>query len=161
MMLGLHVCRANDHTTVCFRVYLMILSVFTITVDCHLNIHNKRPISRPLGWVMGCVLWFRVRFMLRFSHCCALLTHCGLLMPYGIMDLSQHWFSCLMATSHYLNQWPHNECDGFSNHQPHAFLLRCLFRRRSKKTSKLRVTGICEGNSPVTGEFPAQMASTM
>ena len=32
-------------------------------------------------------------------------------------------------------------------------------RRRSKKTSKLRVTGLCEGNSPVTGEFPAQMAS--
>ena len=27
------------------------------------------------------------------------------------------------------------------------------------KTSKLRVTGLCEGNSLVTGEFPAQMAS--
>ena len=34
-----------------------------------------------------------------------------------------------------------------------------LFRRESKKTSKLRVTGLCAGNSPVTGEFPAQMAS--
>ena len=32
-------------------------------------------------------------------------------------------------------------------------------RRRSKKTSKLRVTGLCVGNSPVTGEFPTQMAS--
>ena len=32
-------------------------------------------------------------------------------------------------------------------------------RRRSKKTSKLRVTGLCEGNSPVAGEFPAQRAS--
>ena len=31
-------------------------------------------------------------------------------------------------------------------------------RRRSKKTSKLRVTGICEGNSPVIGEFPVQRA---
>ena len=28
-----------------------------------------------------------------------------------------------------------------------------------KKTSKLRVTDLCVGNSPVTGEFPAQMAS--
>ena len=27
------------------------------------------------------------------------------------------------------------------------------------KTSKLRVTGLCVGNSPMTGEFPAQMAS--
>ena len=34
-----------------------------------------------------------------------------------------------------------------------------LFRRRSKKTSKLRVAGLCEGNSPGTGEFPAQIAS--
>ena len=33
------------------------------------------------------------------------------------------------------------------------------FRCRSKKTSKLRVTGPCEGNSPVAGEFPAQSAS--
>ena len=31
--------------------------------------------------------------------------------------------------------------------------------RRSKKTSKFRVTGLCAGNSPVTGEFPAQRAS--
>ena len=28
-----------------------------------------------------------------------------------------------------------------------------------KKTSKLRVTGLCVGNSQVTGEIPAQMAS--
>ena len=35
-------------------------------------------------------------------------------------------------------------------------LFNCLFRRRSKKTSKLRVTGLCEGNSPITGEFPSQ-----
>ena len=34
-----------------------------------------------------------------------------------------------------------------------------LFRRRSTKTSKLRVTGLCAGISPGTGEFPAQMAS--
>ena len=32
-------------------------------------------------------------------------------------------------------------------------------RRRSKKTSKLRATGLCQGNSPVTSEFPAQRAS--
>ena len=56
-------------------------------------------------------------------------------------------------------QWRHNERDGVSNHQPHDCLHNRLFRRRSKKTSKLRVTGLCEGNSPVTGEFPAQMAS--
>ena len=56
-------------------------------------------------------------------------------------------------------QWRHNERNGVSNHQPHDCLLNRLFRRRSMKTSKLRVTGLCAWNSPVTGEFPAQRAS--
>ena len=56
-------------------------------------------------------------------------------------------------------QWRHNGRDGVSNHQPHDCLLNRLFRCRSKKTSKHRVTGLCEGNSPVTGEIPAQRAS--
>ena len=34
-----------------------------------------------------------------------------------------------------------------------------VVRRRSKKTSKLRVTGLCAGNSPVTSVFPALKAS--
>ena len=56
-------------------------------------------------------------------------------------------------------QWRHNGRDSVSNHQPHDCLLNRLFRRRSKKISKPRVTGLCVGNSPGTGEFPAQMAS--
>ena len=56
-------------------------------------------------------------------------------------------------------QWRHNERDGVSYHQPHDCLLNRLFRRRSKKTSKLRVTVLCAENSPVTGEFSTQMAS--
>ena len=55
--------------------------------------------------------------------------------------------------------WRHNGQDRVSNHQPHDCLLNRLFRRRSEKISKLRVTGLCVGNSPETGEFPAQMAS--
>ena len=45
-------------------------------------------------------------------------------------------------------QWRHNDHDSVSNHQPHGCLLNRLFRCRSKKTSKLRVTGLCVGNSP-------------
>ena len=45
-------------------------------------------------------------------------------------------------------QWRHNEHDGVSDHQPHDCLLNRLFRPKSKKTSKLRVTGLCVGNSP-------------
>ena len=56
-------------------------------------------------------------------------------------------------------QWRDNERDGVSNHQPHDCLLNHLFRHWWKKTSKLRTTGLCEGTSPVTGEFPTQRAS--
>ena len=61
--------------------------------------------------------------------------------------------------THLAVQWCHNGRDVASNHQPHHCILNRLFRRGSKKTSKLRVTGLCARNSPVIGEFPAQRAS--
>ena len=64
-----------------------------------------------------------------------------------------------LTNSHIPLRWRHNGHDGVSNHQPHHCQLNHLARRRSKKTFKLRVTDLCVGNSPVTGEFPAQMAS--
>ena len=48
----------------------------------------------------------------------------------------------------YTLQWRHNYHGGVSNHQPRGCLLNRLFRRRSKQASKLRVTGLCAGNSP-------------
>ena len=45
----------------------------------------------------------------------------------------------------------HNGPDSVSNHQPDDCLFNRLFRRRSKNTSKLRVTGLCAGISPGTG----------
>ena len=56
-------------------------------------------------------------------------------------------------------KWHHNEHDGISSHQRLHCLPSCFFRHRSKKTSKLCLTGLCAGNSPVTGKFPAQKAS--
>ena len=46
------------------------------------------------------------------------------------------------------SQWSHNGRDCVSNHQPHDCLLNRLFGSRSKKTAKLRVTGLCVGSSP-------------
>ena len=70
------------------------------------------------------------------------------------------WAPCWPHAPCYLAlRWRHNDHAGVSNHQPRDCLLNRLFRRRSKKTSKLRVTGLCAGNSPGAGEFPAQMAS--
>ena len=68
-------------------------------------------------------------------------------------------FPCIWCKIGYTLQWHHNGRDGVSNHQSHDCLLNRLFRRRSKKISKLRVTSHCTGNSPATGEFPVQMAS--
>ena len=59
------------------------------------------------------------------------------------------WVGCTIPL-----QWRHNERKGVSNHQRFDYLLNHLFRRKSKKTSKFRVTGLCEGNPPVTGGFP-------
>ena len=106
---------------------------------------------------------------------CRLITTCVLntiffLFPRlidGIMprNLPEHVLRQVILLSSQVNsqcealRWRHNDHAGVSNHQPHGCLLNRLFRRKSKKTSKLRVTGLCAGNSPGTGEFPAQMAS--
>ena len=78
-------------------------------------------------------------------------------------------------------QWRHNELDCVSNHHSHDCLLNNLFSQRSKKISKLRATGLCEGihwwsvNSPHKGpvtrdffpfddaimKFPGQWASDL
>ena len=61
----------------------------------------------------------------------------------------------------HLLQWRQDGRDGVSNHQSLHRLLNGLFRLRSKKASKLHVTGLFARNSPVTGEFPAKMASNV
>ena len=52
-------------------------------------------------------------------------------------------------------EWRHNGLDSVSNHQPHDCLLKRLFRRRSKKTSNFRVTGLCGGihRGPVNSPY--------
>ena len=80
----------------------------------------------------------------------------------GQMSVFALWILLPSAVNHryeHVLLWRHIGRDGVSNHQPHEWLLKRSFMRRSKKTSKLRVTGLCVGNSPETGEFPAQMAS--
>ena len=74
----------------------------------------------------------------------------------GTLDRSRSFYLKKMLC---LLQQRHNERHGVSNHRRPDSLLNCLFRDRSEKTSKLCVTGFCEGNSPMTGEFPAQRAS--
>ena len=64
-----------------------------------------------------------------------------------LLDLLNHTENSL--------QWRHNENHGVPNHLHIVCLLNRLFRHTWKRTSKLSVTGLCEGNPPVTGGFPS------
>ena len=66
----------------------------------------------------------------------------------------------LMWYDVYLSLQLHNECDGISDHQSFDCLFNCLFRRRSKKTSKLHITVLCKENPLATGGFSSQRASS-
>ena len=63
--------------------------------------------------------------------------------------------------SSYTLQWRHYERDGVSTHRRLDCFFNRLFSHRPTKTSMLRLTGFCEANSLVTGEFPTQRASNM
>ena len=67
------------------------------------------------------------------------------------------WYRSNIGDLHVIPlQWRHNERDGVSNHRRLHNLLNSLFRRRSKKTSMLRITGLSKRNQPVTGGFHSQ-----
>ena len=137
---------------------------FDVFLDLRLN---KRLSRQPWGWWFetpswslwrhrnGGVSWFTVTLVLgqiRWAfYTIKHMLHRGRYMQCaGVIRAGYQWIAL---------QWRHNERVGVLNHRPHDCLLNILFRFRIKKTSKHRVTGICDGNSPVTGEFPAQRAS--
>ena len=119
-------------------------------------------------------------------QCLCWLIHCVLMTPCGDIDLDQkssgnsllpndtrplpepilsshQWCfripGIAISQRDTASQWRHSGRDDVSNHQSHDCLFNRLFGRITKKTSKLRVSGLCAGNSPWTGEFPAQMTS--
>ena len=64
----------------------------------------------------------------------------------GMCGTQEHFPPCDCYDKHGKNitlHWHHNECIVVSNHQSHDCLFNRLFRGRSKKTSKLCVTGHC------------------
>ena len=87
---------------------------------------------------------------------------------YAIYDvvLCMHSLCFLLCNPPFKSKWSplqcrHKEHYGVSNYRRVDCLLNRLFRCRSKKTPKLRVIGLYESNSSVTGEFPAQRASNI
>ena len=143
----------NGHTI--SRDYYILYSE---EVSCEISIANIYFNSRRISSIFSLIfdickilIWmiqeqFQVTFHHNNEHRTIDLGACVLLMRAGIMPgLSL--------------QWRHNGHENVSNYRRLDCLLSRLFRRKSKKTSKLCVTGLCEGNSPVIGEFPAQRAN--
>ena len=96
-------------------------------------------------------------FFLFHEHQLAAVNHEGALNALQLLiSRAIQLYGVEYSRSRYFSlQWCHNGRDGVSNHRR----LYCLFRRRSKKSSKLSVADLYEGNSPVTGESPSQRAS--
>ena len=117
------------------------------------------------GFCKSC--YFCYHFLTHVIHLSKISDHDGyhlviLKLPFGQPDIGNFVVPCnflLPRATYMFKLISIHYNDGVSNHRPLDGLLNRLFRRRSKKTSKLRVTGLSEGNSPVTGELSTQRAS--
>ena len=132
-----------------------VLYVFAIWVSGHFHWWFKNPLLQCL-----CIskaprkyaeTWLFVNFQGdgRQGNNIRVLFYSGNLVPRASNAL--HEIDKMSTINHHmiyylchLLQGPHNERHGVSNHQQIDWLLKHLFRRTWKKTSKLRVNGLCE-----------------
>ena len=99
---------------------------------CLLKVNIKLPINCSSEFKIGAHYYVRYKYTPFNSE-----SLCGY---WGDIWCLHHAVTSLLIHKH-ITMMSHNERDDVSNHQPHDCLLNRLFRRRSKKTSKLRVTG--------------------
>ena len=87
--------------------------------------------------------------------------------PYSVLNFQNYWaaerdvidwrFHEIWVSSEFRTsslQWRHNESDGVPNDRRRDCLLNRLLRRRSKRTSKLHVTGLCGGIHRSSADSP-------
>ena len=140
------------------------MSIHSALLYFHYNIHMRwnKVLEHKLQLIYYmCFICQVLRILWKHSALLIRLTYpWRLYCIFGIFHLlwkKSHWwrnfigsFKWNMIFFHQTLQWRHDELVGVSNHQRLDCLLNRLFRRRSKKTSKLRFPCLCEGNSPVT-----------
>ena len=102
---------------------------------CRLVGNHKRPLFRICG-LLGCQRFWELR-MIYVKEQLPWNGRCSFGKTASV--------NCTLPL-----QWRHNERDGVSNHRCLNCLLNHFLWRKSKKTSKLWVTGPCEGNPRVT-----------
>ena len=164
-------CKNNSESMVEFHNYFR-LCIFVCTetsgwqhpVQSVIKFRQNDFFQRGRWGTLLKITWISLLHTIRY-FIPANASSCNIFLSCVYFYLSEVWkeFSCHdVIISDYIEaalRWRRNEHDGISNHQPLDCLVNCLFRRKSKKTSKLRVTSFCVRNSLVTGEFPAQRAS--
>ena len=133
------------------------------------NVHRWRPWTLPfyqllvhlmikycqnnisvLVQIVGFNLIYTVGLKHHIQVSRSLLDCCGLLSVQFTRFIQDYftWNGPVMPSSQCQPlEWRHNKRDGASNHRRLDCLLNRWFRRRSKKTSKLRVTGLRKGES--------------
>ena len=135
-------CARKSPVTGKFHAQSPVTRNFDVFFDLHLNKWLSKQSPRR---------WFETPSRPLWRHCNALTWFSNWIPTKYIRLLASHrppphrWATEL--------QWHQNDRDGILDQQPS---LNRLFRYRSKKTSKFCVTGLCEVNSAMTGEFPAQ-----
>ena len=133
-----------EHGLECIMFYIKKHMAPLAVCCCAPLVHNR---------LLGAGTHFCEKFLLNSHECILMKFHFN----FKHFHSRNYIWNCQLHTL----QWCHNVCDGISIHWRHDCLLNHLLRHRSKKTSKLHVTGLCEGNPPVTGASPSQRASNV
>ena len=134
------------------ELYMIWKLFWSLSIHNSMYIHFINPVEHTYFRKLTCSIYIHV--MMQLNIFCTKYTS-GIRRHYGITRDSGFFNKGSIYPFH----WRHDGRDVASNHQPHYCLLSRLFRRRSKKTSKLRVAGLGARYSPGSGEFPAQITS--
>ena len=155
----------------CFSLFLGIAKDYWQSEISPLWVLFRKNTIQFICWIGNVTIHFTCMYMLLWLPFCIL--HIFVICPISytenfpfvcnnVPQASIMSIAMSMSPQHAIRwslRWRRNGHYSVSNHQPHHCLLNRLFGCRSKKTSKLRVTGLCAENSPGTDEFPAQKAS--
>ena len=164
-----HNCRANSISKTLYSIQLLddVMTWKGVTGPFVRGIHRSPGESPTKGQYCGisCFLWCQLAQTLEQTVRLPLIWYTIIFM---LRCLDAKWmhdrdllFTCrksMVGWNHILPalqqrnwsnpvQWRHNERDGVSYHRRLDCLLNRLFRHRSKKISKLSVTGLGERNS--------------
>ena len=121
---------------------------------------ERRPVWTVNPYRTESILWNINIFLLKLSYLNIMVTQVVESILHGRHVTVNNQYHCCSWAGNATLQWRHNECDGVWNHRPLDCLLKRLFRRRPKKTSKLCVTGLSrEGNPLVAGGLYLMMSS--